>query len=279
MNARRFFTASGVVAVAGVAGAISYRHQEHLAATHGQGSLAIIWPVCIDGLVTVTALAISADRADGYRARAWALVGFWVGVVVSVTTNWMASSGGVINHGVSAFPALAFLLAVESLSSKPRTLKGVTDVPAAPAEPSLTRTPTLPAVPSTPLVSIANVGSGDAELVTSFDQPAPAKTNRQPRTTRSRKAPTVRPASKDLVAAARKRLPNGTSAEIAARAGVSESTARRHLPAIDALRMPAMDDVNTTDFDAVGRVPFDAFDDATEAASVNGHDVLAGAAA
>ena len=43
--------------------------------------------------------------------------------------------------------------------------------------------------------------------------------------------------------------------------------------------MPAMDDVNTTDFDAVGRVPFDAFDDATEAASVNGHDVLAGAAA
>jgi len=200
MSARRFFTAAGVVAVAGVAGAISYRHQEHLAATHGQGSLAAIWPLCVDGLIVVTSIAISTDRAAGFRARLWAVAGFWIGVLVSVTTNWLATSGGIVNHAISAFPALAFLLAIESLSSKPREPK----------------TPTVSVEP-TPFAQVGKVtGAGKKDVSTL--NPTPAK----PRRTQSAAA---------KVAAVAKRMPDATPTQIAAKAGVTERTARRHIDA------------------------------------------------
>lgn len=130
MNARRFFAGAGVFAVAGVAAAISYRHQQHLAATHGQPeALAIIWPLCVDGLVASTGIAIANDRASGDLPRIWALVGFWLGVTVSVVTNWLATAGGLTNHGISAFPAVAFLLAIESLTGRPRPRTVAATVP------------------------------------------------------------------------------------------------------------------------------------------------------
>ena len=193
MNARRFFTAAGVVAVAGVAGAISYRHQEHLAATHGQGSLAAIWPLCVDGLVTVTALAISTDRAAGHRARLWALVGFWIGVSVSVVTNWLATSGGVINHAVSAFPALAFLLAIESLSSQPR-----------------------PAKPSREIAKPV----GDSEAADRAQ--SRARSAPKPRAPRS-------DSNAQRVTKAAARNPGARPAQLAATLGLSDSTVRRYL--------------------------------------------------
>ena len=221
MNARRFFTAAGVIAVAGVAGAISYRHQEHLAATHGQGSLAAIWPLCVDGLVTVTALAISTDRAAGYGARLWALVGFWIGVSVSVVTNWLATSGGIINHAVSAFPALAFLLAIESLSSQPRPAKTAKTV--------------LTTVSATALGR--RIGA-DVEVPAA--EPKPRATPAKPRRT---------PTAAAKVAAAAKRMPDATPAAIAAKVGVSESTARRHLaPTVAAPVTPSGQVVNGHEF-------------------------------
>lgn len=131
-GARKFFAGAGVCAVAAVAAAISYRHQQHLAVTHGQPSfLAIIWPLCVDGLVASCGIAISTDRASGHLPRIWAVVGFWLGVAVSVLTNWLATEGGLINHGVSAFPAVAFLIAVESLTGLPRVRRVRAKAPAA----------------------------------------------------------------------------------------------------------------------------------------------------
>jgi len=128
---RRFWAGAGVFAVAVVAAAISYRHQQHLAATHGQPeALAIIWPLCVDGLVASCGIAIATDRASGALPRLWAVVGFWLGVSVSVATNWLATEGGLTNHGVSAFPAVAFLIAVESLTGKPRPRRVPATVPA-----------------------------------------------------------------------------------------------------------------------------------------------------
>ena len=121
MNARKVTSVAGVVAVALVAAAISYDHQQHLAATHGQPALlAAIWPLCTDGMIASCATTVALDRAGGFRPRTWAVSGFWLGVAVSILTNWLATSGGVIAHGVCAFPALAFLITIEALSSRPR---------------------------------------------------------------------------------------------------------------------------------------------------------------
>ncbi|HEY9482971.1 MAG TPA: DUF2637 domain-containing protein [Micromonosporaceae bacterium] len=124
MNARKATSVAGVVAVAMVAAAISYDHQQHLAVTHGQPAvLAAIWPLCTDGMIASCAAVVAQDRAGGYRPRTWAVSGFWLGVAVSILTNWLATSGGLVAHGVSAFPALAFLITIEALSSRPRPRK------------------------------------------------------------------------------------------------------------------------------------------------------------
>jgi hypothetical protein len=225
MKARKFFTWLGMVAVTAVAGLISYRHQSELALHNGQpAALAAVWPACVDGLVMATGIAIATDRAEGLRPRLWALFGFWVGVVVSVLTNWAATNGGPIAHAVSAFPAIAFLITVESLSAKPRPVKGVhtTDIPA--DQP-------------------ANLPVETVEVSTVLASPKPP-----------RKAPAAVTAAAKVAAAA-KRLPDGTPAQIAARAGVSESTARRHLAALEPVPV--------------------ASTFASAPAQTNGHDVLA----
>jgi hypothetical protein len=52
LTARHVLIALGVVAVASVAGALSYRHQPHLAVTHGQPHrLSLMCPLRVDGLV------------------------------------------------------------------------------------------------------------------------------------------------------------------------------------------------------------------------------------
>lgn len=205
MKGRRFFTALGIFLVTVVAGAISYRHQSELALHNGQpAALAAIWPACVDGLVMSCGIAIATDRAGGFRPRPWALLGFWVGVVVSVLTNWLATSGGPIAHAVSAFPAIAFLIAVESLSSKPRAM----------------RVPKVVPVEVSPVVENA---ASPVPVETSVEAPAPG-----------RKAPVARPrksavtATKVAKVAAKK--PTASVTEIAVAAGVSERTAHRYMP-------------------------------------------------
>jgi hypothetical protein len=153
--------------------------------------------------VTVPAIAIATDRAVGFRPRQWAVAGFWVGGAVSVLTNWLATSGGIVNHGVSAFPALAFLLAVESLSSKPRAAKPSTIVEVS----TVTERQPITATPSASDVMVEQVA-------------APSVTSKGPRRSHSAAV---------KVRAAAKRMPDATPAQAAAKAGVSESRARRHL--------------------------------------------------
>ncbi len=205
--ARRFFTAAGVAAVAAVAGLLSYRHQQSLAFAHGQPeALSIVWPLCVDGLVASTGIAIATDRAEGYRPRLWALTGFWLGVVVSVLTNWLATEGGLINHGVSAFPALAFLVAVESLSAKPRPRK-------AQAAADMAHRLNAPARMSHPTPTMADMPA--------MIPPVPATMTPEPATAA---APTAA-----RVKAAAAANPGASAAAIAAAAGVSERTVYRYV--------------------------------------------------
>jgi hypothetical protein len=203
---RRFWTVLGLVAVTSVAGAISYEHQSSLALHHGQQYwLAKSWPACVDGLVLVTGLAIADDRSQGMRARLWALSGFWLGVVISVVTNSAATSGGILNHGISAFPAVAFLIAVESLSSKPRPPKTV----------------------NVPVVVPAQQAKPTRELTAEKPQVEPVSA--PPASKYQAPKPTVSRSTLPLVQEALKRKPDGSPAQIAALAGVSESSALRHL--------------------------------------------------
>lgn len=207
MKARRFFTALGIFAVTAVAGAISYRHQSALAMHHGQPhALAAVWPLCVDGLVMSCGIAIATDRATGLRPRPWALIGFWLGVAVSVATNWLATTGGLVAHGVSAFPAIAFLISVEALSSKPRQARV--------AQPQLV-TVTVDEVAPDPIT---------APVVTAAPVVKPSRA--VPATPRRSQSAAAR------VAAVARKLPDASPAVIAAKAAVSESTARRHLAAM-----------------------------------------------
>ncbi|MBA3488731.1 MAG: DUF2637 domain-containing protein [Longispora sp.] len=121
MSIRRVAAGAGVAAVAAVAGVISYSHQRHLAATHGQNDLvAAIWPLAVDGLILACGVMVTTDRTGGYRPRTWAVAGFWLGVAVSVWANWIATTGDATARAISAFPAVALLIAVETLTSRPK---------------------------------------------------------------------------------------------------------------------------------------------------------------
>jgi hypothetical protein len=207
VKGRRFISIAGVVVVAMVAAAISFRHQSSLAAHNGQPSpWAYIYPASIDGLIATTAALIATDRATGARPRTWAVFGFWLGVGVSIVTNWLAVHGGVVAHGLSAFPALAFLIAVEALSSKPRARKSRPELPV----------PMRPEVP--------------AQL--------PVKTRPAARKP-SPKTGTRRPAveTRKLAAAALAEVPQPTRAEVAGRLGISDRQLRTVLNAPELDRM------------------------------------------
>lgn len=208
MKGRRFFTALGIFLVTIVAGAISYRHQSELALHNGQPQvLAAIWPACVDGLVMSCGIAIATDRAGGFKPRPWALVGFWVGVVVSVLTNWLATNGGPIAHAISAFPAIAFLIAVESLSSKPRAPKK------SQGEPVIA--PNVNTINSEPL---ADLDTETRHAVSDSEPPKSAK----PRATRNDSA-------RDRVLKTASRMKDPTPARIAVNTGLAEATVRKHL--------------------------------------------------
>jgi hypothetical protein len=204
---------AGVVAVALVAAAISYDHQNHLAATHGQPPiLAAIWPLCTDGMIASCATTVALDRAGGFRPRAWAVSGFWLGVAVSILTNWLATSGGLIAHGVSAFPALAFLITIEALSSKPKSRKMAASV-----------------VTEAPAVTLSGVGIEPHPTPTVAAKPVAVR-----RVPAAAKKTTT---TADRIARAWAITPGASAAELARKLKVSESTVRRHRPA--AVTVPA----------------------------------------
>jgi DNA-binding transcriptional ArsR family regulator len=239
VNARKATSVAGVVAVALVAAAISYDHQNHLAATHGQPPiLAAIWPLCTDGMIASCAAVVATDRTGGYRPRTWAVSGFWLGVAVSILTNWLATSGGLVAHGVSAFPALAFLITIEALSSRPRARKSTT--PAPPVE-KVARDPEpkKPAPEAAPLtVKTLPVSPKPAPAVT-VTKRVPAAAKRQS-------------SNAEKVARAVVKTPDATAVELARRLKLSESTVRRHLPATVTVTNPESEHVNGHSFEMEG---------------------------
>lgn len=111
LNVQCFFTA--LVALG--AAFASYRHGLHFALRFGaDGTTAWIWPVIVDGLLTIATVELWKP-ANGSRWQAW--LAFVFGISLSLCAN-IASAATLNAFGimVAACPPLALLLAVELLN-------------------------------------------------------------------------------------------------------------------------------------------------------------------
>ncbi|MEU8391519.1 DUF2637 domain-containing protein [Micromonospora sp. NPDC048843] len=200
--------------VAAVAGFASYQHIYDVASTAGEHvTVASVLPLAIDGLILVATLAMLDDKRNHRRPRLSARVALVFGILATLAANVASANPNATARLVAAVPAVSFLLAVEVLarSGKP--------VAAVPLDPYM---PTEPYAPVDPWDYSTPIGPMPAPT-----PPADAK----PRASRPRPRSTT---SAEKVARAAAKLPTGTLAQIAAKAGVSESTARRYLPSATA---------------------------------------------
>ncbi|MET8062574.1 DUF2637 domain-containing protein [Micromonospora sp. NPDC005686] len=211
MNARRFASLAGTVAVTVIAAVASYDHMRELAERAGQPPLlASLLPLSVDGMILVATLALG----DGRRSRWSAWLAFVLGVAASLAANVIVAPPDATARVVSAWPAVALLLTVEVLARSgraPELAEAVTLPPPAVEAPTPAPRPRPPVVPpgARTLPLVAAVGTPPAA-------PDPAAA---PPTTAVR------------VAAVLAETPDATPAQVAARLGVSERTARRYLPA------------------------------------------------
>jgi hypothetical protein len=118
----RITTALAVVAVAGVAAVISYRHAYELVRSHGEaGSTARLVPFTVDGLIWAASMVILDASRRQQPAPALAKWSLAVGIVATVGANVAhGASHGVIGALVSAWPALALVGSFELLMTLTR---------------------------------------------------------------------------------------------------------------------------------------------------------------
>ena len=121
-------TSAAVVAT--IAGYASYWHQVGVARMAGEREeLAHILPFSVDGLLVVASVAMVDARAEGRKPSWQTKVAFAAGISASVGANVMSAHPTFLGRAVAAWPALALLLVVETLSSKGRLRK---EAPVAP---------------------------------------------------------------------------------------------------------------------------------------------------
>jgi hypothetical protein len=129
-------TALAVLAVATIAAVVSYAHIQALALSHGYtpGTAGLL-PFSVDGLIVASSLAL-ANGARPSLARS----GLVLGVLATVAANLAYGSRfGLAGEVISAWPAVAFLLASEILLSmlraRPATVAGPVTIPSVPEAP------------------------------------------------------------------------------------------------------------------------------------------------
>ncbi|MEW2477791.1 DUF2637 domain-containing protein [Micromonospora gifhornensis] len=217
MNARRFSSLAGTVAVTVIAAVASYDHMRTVALDAGQSPfLAALLPLSVDGMILVATLALG----DGRRSRWSAWLAFLVGVAASVAANVMAAEDDAVSRAVSAWPAVALLLTVEVLARSGRA--PVVTPTLDPVALAVATTP-VPA-PSQAAPNVADNGRADVGRAADVT-PRPVATPRPKVTPR----PPSRQSAADAIRAAAAE-DGATPATVAAAVGVSVRTAQRHWP-------------------------------------------------
>ncbi|GAA1795561.1 DUF2637 domain-containing protein [Planosporangium flavigriseum] len=230
MNARRFASIAGTVAVTTIAAVASYDHMRVLAEQAGQPPLlAALLPLSVDGMVLVATLALG----DGRRSRWSAWLAFVLGVAASLAANVMVAAPDPVARLVSAWPAVALLLTVEVLARSGRLAPATVTASATPradmAVPTLSATPSdapAQAMPAVRPVSMADGPTAAPAASVARKRPAVAEVpGVAGRADRPANATAAR------VAALLADRPKLTGADVAAAVGVSDRTARRYLTA------------------------------------------------
>lgn len=133
----RFLAGLAVLAVALVAGWVSFGHIAMLAAAHGYNSAtAHMLPVSVDGLILASSMALLTGSAP-WLSRA----GLILGILATLAANVAAGAEfGIVGGVVNAWPAIAFIVASEILL---KMIRATRDLPRAELD-SATEVPTAP---------------------------------------------------------------------------------------------------------------------------------------
>ena len=115
----RFATAAVVCAVAAFAAVVSYSHIYGLGRAHGQdGTAARLLPLSVDGLILAASLVLLHEARNDRDAPGLARIMLWLGIGATIGANLAYGAGyGLLGALISAWPAVAFIGAVESSCS------------------------------------------------------------------------------------------------------------------------------------------------------------------
>lgn len=136
----RFATAAVVCAVAAFAAVVSYSHIYGLGRGHGQdGPAARLLPLSMDGLILAASLVLLHEARNGRDAPALARFMLWLGIGATISANIAYGAAyGLLGALISAWPAVAFVGAVEIAMQQVRRApapRAATSEPAAPEMP------------------------------------------------------------------------------------------------------------------------------------------------
>jgi hypothetical protein len=125
----RITTTAAVVAVAAVAGIVSYQHAYELVRTHGEsGTTARLLPFTVDGLIWAASMVILDSSRRHQRVPPLAAWSLGIAILATIGANLAHGLGhGPIGALVSAWPALALVGSYELLMMLIRTEPGTSE--------------------------------------------------------------------------------------------------------------------------------------------------------
>lgn len=105
-----------ITIVCGAVFAISYSHIASVAGQYGNGWSAYLYPICIDGVILISALTLVARVGITKTTRYYAKLGRWFGFAATIYANVAHSGYGSTDAIlVNLIPALSLILTVELL--------------------------------------------------------------------------------------------------------------------------------------------------------------------
>jgi hypothetical protein len=96
---------------------VSFQHITEVAEHYGNTySIAVWYPICIDGMILISALTLVAGRGVNKSAKRYAVAGRWVGFAFTIYANMI--HGGmqdVTGMIVNLIPAVSLIIVMELL--------------------------------------------------------------------------------------------------------------------------------------------------------------------
>lgn len=114
----RWASAGAVIAVASVAAVASYTHMLDLARHAGEGRLALLLPISVDGLVVAGSTTMVVRRRHGHGGGWLAWLAFSLGIGASLGANVVAADPSlvdpdVVRRVIAGWPPVALAIAAE----------------------------------------------------------------------------------------------------------------------------------------------------------------------